>query len=282
MIPLGEATASRVSLVWRTRTAGDAIAWPRPAEGGFPTLATVHARPGIRVVGDAGPFAAVAGESLEVERLELMTRNLLDSLGQFDRSSPRDRASLLSGLVQAELQSRSATRMVHGNTLAARNGSRLLDRIQSANASRERTLREAGLESYLQTARDRVGLESAGGASKVPEPAEILADLRIRRLASPSYFQGVASERAGDPPLRWTSAGRSEPTTGPVQWGAVLAAFLVLPVAFVGLSWRRHPFRLMLVALAVSALVPMLGLAPTALVFAVGMFGLGCFWRGDA
>ena len=192
---------SRIGLLWRTGPPPSGSPWPvglpRAGVGPATTLVSVYSPPGsiVRQGNDTG--LELAGMSrLEMARADRLARSIGDLVARFDRSSGRDHEKLVSLLINHEMALRGAQRNVRWTVRPRTNDERVrvehdLALIQSARAARDETIRRAGVDEDLSSARIYLGeipakLTRAMGG--VPEPSELD---RIRLFGVPTPLIGI-------------------------------------------------------------------------------------------
>jgi hypothetical protein len=285
VVPLGDASEATVTLVWSARAAGDSLAVPTPTSLAGEAFVTVYAPRGMTPVGLGDRVASTSLEALEVERLERLGASLEEGGMRLDRSSTRDRAALVAGLVGFEVRRRAVARMLEA-TLPGRpdigSGVRqsLRDRLGGAAESLDSTLRDAGLDDLRELARRQAGASVGDeeGGSGLDLVSEATPEVRLRRLGWPSAFRGTAGPDEG--PIRLGLERRSSPDVpeegGPWPWLASAALALGLGV---GLGLPRQPPRPVvlsgLVAAPFALLCVAVGVGLPALGTAAVLFALG-------
>ena len=240
----------------------DGIPWGSDADVGSDASGSDGVCPSEYRVNPPGLLRREIGLAVEVERFERASLRVIQGLSRFDRSSVRDRSQLLASLVELELRIRSALRLAQGPMGRQERWPRelqsaLLDRVSQAQGTLGETLRAAGLEDYLATARNRVGLEPADPLSDRSEIAEPPTEFRLLRLGRPSWFRGTIDAREGAVVLEVGrgSTGEAGFEVGPILVGlGVLIGSGVLTL----LSAPGRPLRLLIgVIFAIAATVPM-------------------------
>ncbi|MBX6311818.1 MAG: hypothetical protein IRY99_02690 [Isosphaeraceae bacterium] len=286
-IPLGEGTASSVELTWKAapdpaggRTTG-VIPLPGLLQPRVPTLITLHAPESIQLSAESRQLKPTRIGHLEVERAGRMQRRIIESLDQFDRSSSKDRAALISALVRFELQGRAAERALRWEPTARSSeegaAGELLERLRLLRSQLEEDLQAAGLDEFAQAARARLGLTRADPLAPSPTIPEPEDPLRIRPL-------GVCWAFLGDSPgdghwltLRWTARPTGPSWRQAEPWGLLLAAVTallgLLVVSGPGVTRRR----VVASSLMLAALVPLFVIVPMAGGLMLAMLGLGLY-----
>ena len=192
---------SRIGLLWRTgpRRSGPTwpVALPRAGDGPATTLVTAYTPSGWIVRQGNNEGLEPAGMArLEMARAEWLARCAGDLVAKFDRSSGRDHEKLVSLLISHEMALRSAQRNVRWTERAStkEESGRVahdLDLIRLARAARNDTIRRAGLDDDLTSARIYLGETPANVirlSGRIPEPSE---PDRIRLFGRPSSLIGT-------------------------------------------------------------------------------------------
>ena len=192
---------SRIGLLWKTAPPPSGRTWPvalpRAGVGPATTLVSVYAPPGSIVRQESDQGLELGGMArLEMARADWLARSIGDLVARFDRSSGRDHEKLVSLLINHEMTLRGAQRSVRWTARAETNNERGrvehdLALIQAARATRDETMRRAGLDEDLSSARIYLGELPANPARPmggVPEPSE---PDRIRLLGRPTPLIGM-------------------------------------------------------------------------------------------
>lgn len=301
MVPLGEESTRpvQVRLIWRSaRDAFDGMTnagaqgngsrhLPLPAldQDRVPTLVTVSAPTTIEVRSPNVKFARVPRERIEIARVEWQGRRIAETLGNLDRGSRRDCEALISALVQFELQLRDAERSSLWNETspAAYREARILrlqERGRIARAALADAVKNAALDEFDESARIHLGLiddDPDSSTLEIPEPG---ANVRIRRLGLPRYFQGESAGAGGPPSLEWTRVTQPAALDRPWDRAVVVLAVIAAAVA-VGFVVRTAPrVRRLGPALLATALVTVaVAAGPLAFAGGLAMSLLGRFGR---
>jgi hypothetical protein len=195
---------SRIGLLWRTAPPAvgpTGASWPiaflRAGAGPATALVSIHTPSGVAVrEGDTGGLEVTGLARLEMARADWLSHCTGDLVAKLDRSSGRDHEKLVSLLINHEMALRSAERNVrwtrHGPTkdeIARVEHDLALIRV--ARTTRDDTMRRAGLEEDLSSARIYLGelparlIRPMGG---IPEPSE---PERVRLVGRPASLVGV-------------------------------------------------------------------------------------------
>ncbi|HEV3162732.1 MAG TPA: hypothetical protein VGZ22_01730 [Isosphaeraceae bacterium] len=288
LIPLGDAGAASVTLVWRSEAAAAGatglLASPALEQEKVRTLLTVYAPEEATLSEPGGLLEPVSGATVEVERTDRIGRSILASLDQIDRSSARDRQEVIANLTRFELQARAAERAARSgladrSVAAEQSYRRAVDRVAAARTTLLDALRGAGLDAWSQAAQANVGLATLPARN---EPAAVPIDpaggIRLRRLGRGHYYRGDALGRGRAPELRWVVP----PPVRPWQRADVWLITLLGLAAAVGVQRvverGERPWLLGAVSIGLAVGVGALGVAsPLALGLVLGTVLLGRF-----
>lgn len=212
--------------------------------------------------GDTAGLEVTGLARLELARADGLAHSAVDLVAKLDRSSGRDHEKLVSLLINHEMALRGAERNLHWTRHGTTKDENArvqhdLDLIRVARTTRDDTMRRAGLEVDLSSARIYLGelpaslIRPIGG---IPEPSE--AD-RIRQVGRPTSLIGVMPgiERKSSEALL-TLEARPWDAVDNVPLPQSVTAILLLTIlllAIVSLGRRTWPNSL--------ALVTALGLA---------------------
>jgi hypothetical protein len=192
---------SRIGLLWRTGppAPGPTLPVPLPRAGVGPamTFVSVYSPPGAILRQGIIPGLELVGMARwEMARADWLARSIGDLVAKFDRSSGREHEKLVSLLINHEMALRGAQRNVRWTARAGtkEESGRVehdLNLIRAARAAREETMRRAGLDDDLSSARIYLGeipAKLTRPMRGVPEPSE---PDRIRLFGRPSPLIGI-------------------------------------------------------------------------------------------
>ena len=192
---------SRIGLLWKTDPSAPGATWPVPLPragvGPATTVVSVYSPLGsiVRQGNDVG-FEPGGMARVEMARADWLARSIRDLVARLDRSSGREHEKLVSLLINHEMALRGAQRSVRWTDRAGTNdvSGRVehdLNMIRAARAARDETMRRAGLDKDLSSARIYLGEMPANLARPIggmPEPNE---PDRIRLFGRPSPLIGI-------------------------------------------------------------------------------------------
>jgi hypothetical protein len=216
LIPLDEAGASQVALVWKGPGVrlGEAGSHPLPLpsldRAHVFKLVNVHAPESIALACPAGSTVQVPRERLDLDRADWLTRRTAEGLGRLDRTSLREREGLVSHLVQLGLFMRSALRAAAGDTtstptLRALRLRRAQERVENIQRAVSEAIQTAALEEFEQSAQIHLGQvpddPETTTTLEIPEPA---ATVRIAHLGKARAFQGETPSEASPVTVVWS------------------------------------------------------------------------------
>jgi hypothetical protein len=286
LIPLPGGDASQVGLIWRTPSTGREsrtnrlVPLPESDEGRGPILVTVHAPDSIALQSPSPSFQQVGPEGLEIARAEWQGQRVSELIGKIDRSSLRDRETLVSELVRFDLRLRAAERasVAGGGTLPVVERLRQVrDRSRGARAALTEAVESAGFDEFAGAAEVHLGRAADdldGTAVAIPEP---ITPVRVSPLGRPLAFQGEWNGPGPPPTIAWSIIPSRSLFARPELWALALATLAVPPLASLLVRRRGRAGRLALAALPPAlAVVAVVG-GPWALVAALGMTALGRF-----
>ncbi len=279
---------SRIGVLWRTGPPAPGLTWPvalpRAGVGPATTLVSVYSPPGSIVRKGNTPGLELAGMArLEMARADWLARSIGDLVAKFDRSSGRDHEKLVSLLINHEMALRGAQRNVRwtvrsGTSEESGRVEHDLALIRASRAARDETMRRAGLDEDLSSARIYLGEMPAkptrltGG---VPEPSE---PDRIRLFGRPSPLLGtMPGIEATSSTVSLTLEDRPWDVIGKgTRYASIVAILLLVGLLLVTVSVGRWRWQSSL------ALVTALGFAgftggPLILAGGVGLAAVG--WR---
>ena len=246
---------SRIGLLWKTDPSAPGATWPVPLPragvGPAMTLVSIYSPVGsiVRQGNNAG--LELGGMArLEMARADRLAHSIGELVARFDRSSGREHEKLVSLLINHEMALRGAQRIVRWTVRAGTDeqSGRVehdLNLIRAARAARDETMRRAGLDKDLSSARIYLGEMPANQARPiggVPEPNE---PDRIRLFGRPSPLIGImrgieASTRVSlgleDQPWDLIGSGTRYPSIITILF---LAGFLLVTLSIGRWSWQR-------------------------------------------
>ncbi|MDB5349976.1 MAG: hypothetical protein JWN86_1223 [Planctomycetota bacterium] len=260
LIPLPNGSAARVVFVWKGRSAGldgdprRAVPLPSLASPEVPTLVTVWASEDVTVEANATISSPAA---LELARAERLASTLARRLDQFDRGSPKERASLLAALIQFELHARAterATREMRGEA-----GRAIMESLSLERNSLVDALSSGGLEDFALSARARVGRGLIDPLATQTAAVDRPVPLRIRPLGREFTFRAAPARRLS---VLW-----SKRHSGPVLYSEwLLAVGMLIPgIGVIALPSRRPRLSACIVALIALGVALASGGGPAAL-----------------
>ncbi|WP_074315495.1 hypothetical protein [Singulisphaera sp. GP187] len=289
LIPLEEADSDELTMVWVSKP----TVAPKPGEGRlipYPgldqerssTFLSLRIPASWDTTSRSPVFAAVAPDRQDISRAEKHGRLIADRLATIDRSSLRDRESLVASLVEFELMLRSAERAAVWESplpSATRETEiRVIQaRVQAARHGLAEAVETAALDELARAARVHLGLAREDAAAATPELAEPAVPVRLRRLGQPRRFDGDLDGAGKAPVLVGTSKPSTWLSESEQAAGFVWAAVALPPLVWgltrrTGRSNNLTSVLLLAATLAVTALSGGLG------IFLAALFMAGLGW----
>jgi hypothetical protein len=245
LIPLDEAGAGQVALVWKApgvRPVGNGahpLTFPSLGRSRLFQRVNIHAPESIALTCTPEGLEPVALERLELDRAERLEKRTIQGLARLDRTSLRERESLVSNLVQVGLFLRNALRAVAGESSAttaprALRLRRVQERVEMIRKSASDAIATAGLEEFEQSAQVHLGQADEDPETtitlEIPEPA---ATLPIAHLGNAHAFQGETRGETSPAPLTWSTLG---PARLGERAGTWMRAFTLIAVVLLVLA----------------------------------------------
>jgi len=288
VIPIDEAAASQVSLIWRGTALAEKppnsryrpVSLPSLTQAKEPTLLTVRAAASVRLSTVDRRLVSVSHDRIETEKAEWLKRSIQEELSKIDRGSLRDRARLMSALVRFELILRSADRAAawDPSPLNAQESwvENLRHRLRLIRSSLLEPMEMAGLEEFARRVQVHLGQLPQGTEDPPVEIPEPTAPVRLPHAGEPQYFlvQDAAREQPRPTPLLKAELKRNGDASSD-ESNLVLAS-IVAPLMVCGLLSERLRVR-GLGSLATAGALLLLGVAggPLLLVAAIAFVFLG-------
>jgi hypothetical protein len=232
----------QVRIVWKSARADAGsegthpLALPGLRQPNVPTFVTTHTSMSIDVKSPDGSFEVGPRERHAIARLEWQGRRIVASLPTLDRSSHRECEMLVSALVQHELLAREAEQSALWNPTSPLDFrsvriARLEERIKIARDALNEAVRNAALEEFAESARVHVGLVPDDRSSSTLDAPEPTANVRLRCLGRPRYFQGESTFKDRTPVLTWTTVAEAVLFGRPLEWALLLLGTVACTLA---------------------------------------------------